>query len=337
MPPFSFPRWAFTSCCGHQWGHSRRIRAIAGGSGDAPAAPLARMYPPPPPATSPVDGLIDFHVHTAPDVFSRALDDDEEITHARGRGMEAIVLKSHTALTADRAWLVRKHVPGIKVFGGITLNGAAGGINPDAVRWMWRMQGGYGRVVWFPTFDADNHVRHHGDAAAGIRVVGPDGQVLPAVRDVLTVCAEQKLVVHTGHSSATEVLALIAAARDVGCDRIAVTHAAFDVVGMTVDQMKRAASMGAKLEICALGAFYSPSAPVPFLRNSRGVSFKESAAHIKAVGAEHFILSTDLGQAGNPAPADGYTLMVGSLMAEGITRDQIKTMGREVPGRLLLG
>jgi len=23
---------------------------------------------------------------------------------------------------------------------------------------MWRMQGGYGRVVWFPTFDADNHL-----------------------------------------------------------------------------------------------------------------------------------------------------------------------------------
>jgi hypothetical protein len=34
-----------------------------------------------------------------------------------------------------------------------------GGINPDAVNWMWRMQGGFGRVVWFPTFDADNHVK----------------------------------------------------------------------------------------------------------------------------------------------------------------------------------
>jgi hypothetical protein len=28
---------------------------------------------------------------------------------------------------------VRKQVPGIKVFGGITLNGAVGGLNPRAV------------------------------------------------------------------------------------------------------------------------------------------------------------------------------------------------------------
>ena len=35
-----------------------------------------RALPPPPPAVSPVRGLIDFHTHAAPDVFGRALDDD---------------------------------------------------------------------------------------------------------------------------------------------------------------------------------------------------------------------------------------------------------------------
>ena len=53
--------------------------------------------------------------------------------------MEAVVFKNHVALTADRAWLARKHVPGVKVFG----------------------------VVWFPTFDADHHVRHAGTAPSG--------------------------------------------------------------------------------------------------------------------------------------------------------------------------
>ena len=56
--------------------------------------------------------------------------------------------------TADRAWFARKHVAGLKVFGGIVLNSSVGSINSDAVNWMWRMQGGFGRVVWFPTFDA---------------------------------------------------------------------------------------------------------------------------------------------------------------------------------------
>jgi hypothetical protein len=251
--------------------------------------------------------------------------------------MEAIVLKNHVALTADRAWLVRKHVPGIKVFGGVVLNGPAGGINPDAVQWMWRMQGALGRVVWFPTFDADHHVKHFKDAPEGIKVVGPDGKVLPAVREVLKICAAQKLVACTGHASPSEALAIIEAARDAGCDRISVTHAQFEVVNMLGEEMKQAAAMGAKLEIAALGLLMGPNAHLTWMRHWRHVSVKEAAERIKAVGAEHFHLSTDLGQTGNPSHADGYKMIVGGLLKESITKEQIQIMGREVPGKLLMG
>jgi len=302
-----------------------------------PAAAQVRVFPPPPPAVSPIEGLIDFHVHTAPDVFGRAVDDEEAAQLYRERQIEAIVLKNHVALTADRAWFVRKHVPGIKVFGGIVLNGPAGGINPEAAQWMWRMQGGLGRVVWFPTFDADHHVKHFKDAPEGIKVVGPDGKVLPAVREVLKICAQQKLVVHTGHSSPAESLAIIEAARDAGCDRIAVTHCEFEVVNMSVEEMKKAAAMGAKLEICAMGPLMGPNAHLAWMRHWRQVPVKESAEAIKTVGAQNFILSSDLGQTGNPSHADGYQMLVTGLMGAGITKDQIKVMGREVPGKLLMG
>jgi hypothetical protein len=158
-------------------------------------------YSPPPAPVSPIKGLIDFHTHAAPDIFGRSLDDDELATLAATRQMEAVVFKNHVTHTADRAFLVRKHVPGIKVFGGITLNHAVGGLNPQAVEWMWRMQGGYGRVVWFPTFDADNHVKRTGTAPSGIRVVDDRGQVLPAARAVLKIAAAQRLVMQTGHAS----------------------------------------------------------------------------------------------------------------------------------------
>jgi hypothetical protein len=181
---------------------------------------------------------MDTHVHAAPDVFGRSLDDEEMAILYKDRGLEALVLKNHVA--------------GLKVFGGIVLNSAVGGINPDAVNWMWRMQGGYGRVVWFPTFDADNHVKHFKDAPEGIKVLGAGAKVLPAVREVLKICAEQKLVVHTGHLSPSEALAVIAAGRDMGVDRMVVTHAQFEVVNMSFEEMKKAASMGAKLELCAM-------------------------------------------------------------------------------------
>ena len=106
---------------------------------------------------------------------------------------------------------------------------------------------------------------------------------------------------------------------------------------MTVEQMKKAASMGAKLEIDAMGPLMGPNAHLPFMRHWRQVTYKESAEHVKAVGAENFVLGTDLGQTGNPSQPDGYAMLVAGLMAEGITKDQIKTMGRDVPGKLLMG
>lgn len=364
--PFHLPRWKFTNCCGpqcadphhrHPAGHTHAAAhgaigptrrdfiklAAAGAAGLAglgaagEADAQVRVFPPPPPATSPIEGLIDFHNHTAPDVFGRAMDDEELALLYKMRGLEAVVMKSHTALTADRAWLVRKHVPGLKAFGGIALNGPAGGINPEAVQWMWRMQGGFGRVVWFPTFDADNHVKHFKDAPEGIKVLGADGKVLPAVRDVLKVCAEQKLVVHTGHMSAQEVLVVAAAARDAGVDRIVVTHGQFEVVNMSVDEMKKAASMGVKMELCAMGYMMGPNAQQAWMRHWREVTVKESAERIKAIGAEHFVLGTDLGQTGNPSPPDGLGAFVTGLMKEGISKAQIMTLGREVPGKLLMG
>ena len=296
-----------------------------------------RVFPPPPPAVSPIAGLMDTHVHTAPDVFGRSVDDDEAAILYKERGLEALVLKNHVVSTADRAWLLRKHVSGLNVFGGIVLNSPVGGINPDAVNWMWRMQGGFGRVVWFPTFDADNHVKHFKDAPEGIKVLGADGKVLPAVRDVLKICAAQKLVVHTGHLSPAEALAVIEAGRDAGADRIVVTHAQFEVVNMSPEEMRKAAAMGAKLELCAMGTLMGPEAHLEWMRHWRRVKVEETAAAVKEIGAQNFVLATDLGQTGNPSPADGLQLFVADLMKAGVGKDDVTKMGREVAGSLLMG
>ncbi|MGH9354837.1 MAG: DUF6282 family protein [Terriglobia bacterium] len=248
-----------------------------------------------------------------------------------------MVLKNHVVTTADRAWFCRRHVEGIKVFGGIVLNYAVGAINPSAVNWMWRMLGGYGRMVWFPTFDADNHVKHFHDGPGGIKVLGEDGKVTPEAINVLKICARQQLVVNTGHISAAEGLAIIAAARDVGADRIVVTHVQSEVPNFSLGQMKKAAAMGAKLELIASGPLFGPEAQLKWMRAWRQVRVQETVQVIKAVGAENFVLGTDLGAAGSPTPADGMATFVTELMAEGVTRNEIILMGRENPGKLLMG
>ena len=93
--------------------------------------------------------------------------------------MRAIVLKNHYESTAGLAYLVRKVVPDIEVFGGIDLNLTVGGINPAAVEHMTRVSGGWGRVVWMPTFDAENQVRYvEGESAVRVSV-SRDGELLP--------------------------------------------------------------------------------------------------------------------------------------------------------------
>jgi len=341
--PFRVPRWRLTSCCGEGARRPATHAAAAatgapGGPDSGPAAPAAsRQYPPPAAAVSPVQGLIDLHVHCAPDIFGRALDDVDAARIARDRGMEAFVIKGHTLVTADRAWLLGRHVNGVKAYGGVALNGAVGGVNPEAVEWMARVQGGLGRVVWFPTFDADHHVRHFRNGPGGIRVLDGSGAVLPEVRSVLAACARHRLVVATGHLSPAESLAVLRAAREEGCDRLSVTHAMLEVPGLSLDEMREAASLGAKLELAAVGLLMGPGAHLPWMREWRRIEAREAAGAIRAIGAGHFHLSTDLGQAGNPNPADGYALLVEGLVAEGITRDEIRVMGREVPGALLLG
>src|SRR5215467_10919386 len=115
MQPFTLPRWRFTNCCGYTWGHEA-TPAVADGAtrrdffktAAVAAAGLAalatdvksaagqvRVFPPPPPSVSPIEGLIDFHNHNAPDVFGRAVDDDESAQLYMARKMEAIVLKNH--------------------------------------------------------------------------------------------------------------------------------------------------------------------------------------------------------------------------------------------------
>jgi hypothetical protein len=96
-------------------------------------------------------GVIDTRVHSGPDSAGRSIDADDLARIARDKSMRGLVLKNHFESTAALAYMVRKEVPGIEVFGGIVLNRSVGGINLEAVKHMLLMKGGYGRVVWMPT------------------------------------------------------------------------------------------------------------------------------------------------------------------------------------------
>src|SRR5579885_2475609 len=148
-------------------------------------------------------GVIDIHVHCDPDSMPRSIDAIDLARLAKQRGMRGLVLKNHYEPTASVAYVVRKEAPGLEVFGGIDLNRSLGGVNPEAVERMVRVKGGWGRVIWMPTFDAENQVRYSRENRPYVPV-SRDGRLLPEVQEVLALIARNRLVLATGHSSRSE-------------------------------------------------------------------------------------------------------------------------------------
>jgi hypothetical protein len=269
-------------------------------------------------------GAIDIHVHSLPDDRPRSIDAIDVARLASTRGMRAIVLKNHYESTAGVASLVRKVVPGIDVFGGIDLNLTVGGINPAAVEHMTRVTGGWGRVVWMPTFDAENQVRYSKENRPFVSV-SRGGDLLPAVRQVIELIAKHQLVLATGHSAPAEGLMLLRDARRQGVQRMVVTHAMAAPVLMDIPQMQEAAKLGAFIEF--VGG--NPAGPDAQARIDR------MAEAIRAIGPEFCILSSDLGQAGNPLPPDGFGAFLAALSARGFTDQDLTRMSKVNPARLL--
>src|SRR6267142_4309992 len=157
-----------------------------------------------------LSGAIDMHAHADPDGTPRKLDAVDLARLAKEAGMRAIVLKNHYEPTASLAYIVRKEVTGIEVFGGISLDLTVGGVNPAAVEWMTKVKGGYGKVVWLPTYDSENQA---GRSGRPFSPVVRNRAVTPEVSQVIAIAAKNNLVLETGHSSPSEALIIIREAK----------------------------------------------------------------------------------------------------------------------------
>jgi len=118
---------------------------------------------------------------------------------------------------------------------------------------------------------------------------------------------------------------LVREARRAGVESIVVTHAMIPPVGLNVAQMREAAGMGAYIEFvynALIGA-------------TKVFELAEYARAIREVGPEHCILSSDLGQAGNPLHPDGLLAFFTALRGQRFTVAEIDRMAKVNPAKLL--
>jgi hypothetical protein len=275
-------------------------------------------------------GVIDFHAHQAPDNGPREIDADDLARLAKRMGERGLIMKNHWESTASLVYIVRKEVPGIELFGGVTQDLAVGGINLAAVKQMASITGGYGKVVWLPTFDSEISVRHADGKGQGPYVpIQKDGHLLPSVLALFDYIAQHNLVLETGHISDKEVLMVIPEAKKHGVQHIVVTHAMAGPINMTIPEMQQAARDGAMLEF-VYAATLGPDARL---------TIPQYAEAIKAVGAKNCILGTDLGGMTRPfkrpTPPQGMLDFMNALHQQGISVADINLMTKTNPALAL--
>jgi hypothetical protein len=286
-----------------------------------------------------LEGAVDLHVHPAPSPLPRRLDAAEAARLADDAGFRAIVVKSHHHSTVTDVLALESEgtIPsGVRVFGGIALNGPVGGLNPKAVDLALKLGG---KIVWFPTIASEQHIRHHAahpdlkfpKAAVKLKPEEPieilaNGRVKDEVYEILESVREAEAIVASGHLAPDRITKLFEAAREVGVTRLLVNHPNF-VIEATHEDGKRWVELGATIEhsLCMYddeSVFYH-------------WDLDTLVAWIEAVGPEHSTLGSDLGQMDNPLPTESFRKIVGKLLDRGLRDDDVKRMVCDNPAELL--
>jgi hypothetical protein len=269
-----------------------------------------------------LEGVVDLHIHAAPDIRPRLMDDIELAREAAAAGMRAVLFKSHHTLTADRATIAEKHVGGVRVFGGLVLNHAVGGLNAAAVEAALAFGA---REIWMPTLDAANHRRATGVGDGGIAVQGETGALLPQVLEILRLIAEKDVVLGTGHLSVGEIQPLVKTARELGVSRILITHPELPIVNMPIAVQEELAGPNVFFERCLIVT--TPG--------EGGLPLSTIARAVRQIGSETTVMATDFGQAENPPPVEGMRRYIGEMLDFGFDQNEIERMTRTNPAWLL--
>lgn len=269
-----------------------------------------------------LEGAIDLHVHSAPDVDPRRFDDIDLAREAARAGMGGLLIKSHQSSTVERAYLVSRVVPDITVLGGLVLNETVGGLNPAAVQLAVRLGAA---EIWMPTRSARNHRARHGHPG-GLTVLNEQGHLRPEVEAILATIAEGGCILGTGHLSPEEVQVLVPRAREVGVRRILVTHPEWHTTFYPIDLQR---------ELAAHGDVFFERCFVSTTHRCGYTPFSTIEQAIADVGVESTVIATDLGQPDTPAPTEGLRLYAEKLRSVGFSPDDLRRMMRDNAQRLL--
>jgi hypothetical protein len=316
------------------------------------------------------NGGIDMHAHQDPDSngpsYGQAARSDDALdlyTRAKAAGMRGFVIKEHLDQSAGYAYYIRKLHPDMEVFGGVGSNFTTGPkVNPWSIIHMAEMRGGWGRIVWMPSWDSENsshRVRNYMTNLAPRRAPYFDppfvsvarcadggrfwanfpkacegGELLPEVKEAIKVIATTRtrdsngdLVLATGHNSPEEDVMMIKEAVKAGVKHIIITHPLLDVVDMKPEEIKQAVALGPEIYAEFTSQFGN--------QNARPEMVKQYVDAIRMVGVDHAFVSTDTGQINSDFQPDALAKAAKVLRANGFTEQELAKLFKINPAKIL--
>lgn len=312
-----------------------------------------------------LSGAIDIHVHAGPHIFSspRRVDPFQAAVQARDAGMRAIVYMDVFEMSNGTAWLVNRAVPDFKTYGGIILNTVYGGMNPRAVKTALY----YGDGAKYVSFGAHStlyQASREGRLVDGVFtplselypefrreletcVSIPEGPPSPELDEILRLIASHPDVyMITGHVSVPEAVRLVDYAGEYGIDRVVVSSAVVKEAG--IEELRYLAERGALIEYTLAAYTHTTSIPKTHYYVEReyasidegmsgevGGGVKAAAQQMETLGAESCIICTDFGVYTLPTPVEGLREFIACLMDMGMPDEEISTMVKTNPERLL--
>ena len=270
-------------------------------------------------------GGYDLHMHPSPSRAPRCVNDFEALRQADDAGMAGILLKNHDEPTASRAALCMLAVApkATDCYGGVVLNYPEGGINACAVEAAAQMGA---KIVWFPTCDAKHDLeftgRKHPLDRPGLSVLNDEGKPLPAVYEVFDVAKQYGMAVGTGHLSLQEIDCLCAAGIRQHA-RMLFTHPEWRSVRAPMELQMKLEQMGVLIEKAWVPVSLGEVAPEEMVRTIRSLS------------PQNVYLVTDHGADYLKKPVDAMLEYVGTLLQNGFTRQEIRTLLHDNPERAL--
>ncbi|TXH33400.1 MAG: hypothetical protein E6Q98_21995 [Rhodospirillaceae bacterium] len=276
-------------------------------------------------------GAVDLHCHSGPSVMKRSLDHIEAMRDASAAGLKAVLVKDHYYSAVPVTQMLNRHFSDLGVFmmGGIPLNNSTGGINPHAVDHGIKLGA---KIVWMPTFHAHNHIAHQTKAKPGEEfppknttslapepVLFLDSARRPTdqLKLVLDLIAKHDLVLSAGHIHVSEIWPLFDEARVRGVKRLLVNHPSYLIDASHAD-IRQLAEMGAYLEHSLCMWFGGPG--------DKLYGPEELKALIEAGTIDRTILGSDLGQAWNCSPVDGFRQTIAMLIDLGYSEPEIRRL-----------